>query len=345
MRPKVSVVWSGSPDGAPVPTLRAWPPRSITGGGRRSRRGRDTTRLLTAEALVRGDVVGDRYRLGERLARGGMGMVWAATDERTGEAVVVKTMKLGLDTDDEAVQRFRLEAELLAGIECPHIVRYLDEGVVGGAPYLVLERLWGEDLAGALARGRLPLDDAARILDQVGRALVVAHARGIVHRDIKPGNIFLARQDELPIVKLLDFGVAKLREGGRMHTGAGRAVGSPSFMSPEQVGGGAVDDRSDLFALGAVLYACVTGRVPFQGQTLKETFQRTLSGSFALPSRVEPTLPPTLDDFFAVALAVEPDRRFPDAASMTACFGRAIESARRATTQPSPLVAPPPASR
>jgi serine/threonine protein kinase len=298
--------------------------------------------LQTPEALVRGDLVAGRYRLSERLARGGMGMVWAAIDETNGAHVVVKTMSLGLDRNTEAVQRFRQEADVLAAIDCPHIVRFVDTGVVLGAPFLVLERLWGEDLAQCLALGRLPLEDCRHILDQMALALCAAHARGIVHRDLKPANIFLARQGDGRIVKLLDFGVAKLRDGARVRTGAGRAVGSPTFMSPEQIHGDPVDGRSDLFGLGAVIYACATGRSPFHGADLHETFRRILAGDFTPPSTVEETLPPALDDFFATALAIDPAARFQDAAAMARSFQRAVDSGRRCRTQPS---WPPPPAR
>jgi serine/threonine protein kinase len=282
--------------------------------------------------LGAGRVVGRRYELTERLVEGGMGAVWSATDRKAGKEVVVKLMHASLVADAEAVQRFEQEASVMRSLRSPHIVSFITHGMQGRIPYLVLERLYGEDLEERLQRGPLSLEETARLLDEMAHALLAASARGVVHRDIKPANIYLAREGEgdtaRTVTKLLDFGIVKLREGRRIRTAFGVTVGSPGFMSPEQVRGEALDTRSDLFALAAVAYACVTGRSAFDGGSdIGVTFQNILHARFTPPSRVRPGLPAAVDAFFQVALAPAVDDRFQHAAAMARAFREAISGA------------------
>jgi serine/threonine-protein kinase len=302
-------------------------------------------KVASLHAFGAGDVVASRYRLDGRIADGGMGGVWAATDVETGRDVVVKVMSVELRHDDDAVKRFEQEAQAMASVRSPHVVELIGHGVIDGTPYLVLERLRGEDLAHRLERGPLALDECARMLDQMASALGAAHAEGIVHRDIKPANIFLADVDagEEPTFKLLDFGIAKLQNHARIRTKAGVTIGSPHFMSPEQVQGAPdLDGRSDLFALAAVLYACVTGKLPFLGADLSETFQRILRNQFDPPSAVSADIPAELDGFFQKALALEPDERWATAGAMARAFREVVDEARGVSTVRTPSTAPPP---
>jgi len=302
-----------------------------------------------------GDRLAGRYLLGTQIADGGMGTVWSAVDVQTGDEVVVKLMSVDLLDNEEAVMRFEQEADVVASIQSPHVVRFVDYGIVAGAPFIVLERLTGEDLEGRLGRGPLPLSECAHLLEQIAHALLAAHVKGVIHRDVKPANIFLAEQDGRETVKLLDFGVAKLREGARIHTGAGVTVGSPEFMSPEQVQGNPrLDGRSDLFALGSLIYTCVTGKMPFAGAHVADTFQRILRGAYTPPSELMSELPPSIDRFFRKALATDAQDRFQNAAEMAAEFREVVETARIMSRPPAwrapqalgvPSTTPPPAKR
>jgi serine/threonine protein kinase len=287
-------------------------------------------------AIGRGSLLGGRYKLTERLADGGMATVWGGVDLVGEREVVVKVLAVELLTHEEAVKRFVLEGDVIRAVTSKHIVAFIDHGVHAGAPYLVLERLDGEDLEHRLMTRRLSIAECATLLEQAALALLPAHARGIVHRDVKPANLFLAETAEGETLKLLDFGIAKLREGTRIRTASGQTVGSPEFMSPEQIEGKRdIDGRSDLFSLAGVAYACLTGRAPFLGETIVDVFHAVLRGSFAPPSTVVADLPPELDAFFERALAVDRADRFPNAAAMAAAF-REIVDALDAADGPAP---------
>ncbi len=289
--------------------------------------------------------MGRRYELVERLVEGGMGAVWAASDRKTGGEVVVKLMHASLVADEEAVKRFEQEATVMRSLQSPHIVSFISHGMLGRTPYLVLERLHGEDLADRLTDGPMPLEETAQVIDEMAKALLAASARGVVHRDIKPANIFMARVtedgEERTVTKLLDFGIVKLTEGRRIKTAYGVTVGSPAFMSPEQVRGDALDARSDLFALGAVAYACITGQSAFEGGDVGVTFQNILHARYTPPSQLRPGLPEGLDGFFAIALAASVEDRFQHASAMARAFREAIATATARATAPADAPATP----
>ncbi len=196
----------------------------------------------------------------EALAgRGGMSVVYRALDRHTGRTVALKIFK---DKDHHAVERFTREVELLANLEHPAVVEHIDHGLADTSPYLAMEWLEGEDLCARLARGPLDVDEVITLATRVAEALTLAHERGIVHRDVKPSNIFLP-SGEIGQAKILDFGIAKVR-GGAQFTRFGEALGTPAYMSPEQAkGGGEIDARADVFALGCVLFECISGKPPF----------------------------------------------------------------------------------
>ena len=204
------------------------------------------------------------YELGEKIGQGGMGVVYRAHHLSLDRDVAVKFIHQHLADDEEAVERFLREARLAAKINHPNVVQIYDTGQDdSGRPYIVMELLEGESLRQRLKRGPIPLADAVRISLEILDALTKAHSQGIVHRDIKPGNIFICADGES---KLLDFGIAKALGGGSL-TGTGTLVGTPEYMSPEQAEGERVDARSDLYSLGIVLYEMVSGVAPFKADT------------------------------------------------------------------------------
>jgi serine/threonine-protein kinase len=265
-----------------------------------------------------GTLVGPHVRLTRRLAQGAMGAVWEAEHLTLGVPVAVKLLAARWTDDASMHERFVEEARAAARIASAHVVRVLDHGMYqSDLPYLVMEKLEGEDVARRLERdGPLPLEDVTQIVVQVGRGLQAAHAADIIHRDIKPSNLFLAEQDGRSVVKILDFGIAK-----RLDTPAGKttsnqsAWGTPLYMSPEQLASpGRVDQRADLWALAVVAYECITGTLPFEGETVAALAVAMERGGFAPPSTLG--VPIALDAFFRRGLARSVDERFASAGEL-----------------------------
>ncbi|WP_437875424.1 protein kinase domain-containing protein [Sorangium sp. So ce513] len=267
-------------------------------------------------------VVGGKYRLERPLSRGGMGSVWLARHINLGSPVAVKFMAPTYAESSTFLARFEREARIAANLQSPHVVYVQDYGIDDDTPYLVMELLQGEDLGTRLERvGRLSLADATRILVQAGKAIRRAHDAGLVHRDLKPANLFLVCEEEEQeeIVKVLDFGIVK-ETGARLTdevTRTGELLGSPHYMSPEQVRGEKdVDQRSDLWSLGVILFYAVTGELPFQGDQLGAVIANILVAPLPSASRLAPDLPPTIDAFFARALARDRAQRFQSIGEM-----------------------------
>ncbi|HEU4406904.1 MAG TPA: serine/threonine-protein kinase [Polyangiaceae bacterium] len=281
-------------------------------------------------ALTKGRVIAGRYALERCLARGGMGSIWVARHLALDTLVAAKFINTRLVSSPIARVRFEREARAAAQLQSPHVVHVHDYGVEEDTPYLVMELLHGEDLGTRLRRvGTLPPPPVAEILVQAARALRRAHEAGIIHRDIKPGNVFLAQDDDTELVKLLDFGIAKAPSLGTDSeaTKTGQVLGSPHYMSPEQARGLAdVDHRSDLWGLAAVVYRALTGALPFPGEEVYEVLLRICSEPALPPSRHVPHLPPELDRFFERALAKVPSDRFQSALELAEAFA---EAARR----------------
>jgi Tol biopolymer transport system component/tRNA A-37 threonylcarbamoyl transferase component Bud32 len=305
-----------------------------------------TTGVLVRDhlAVLPGDLI-SHYRILGRLGAGGMGVVYHAEDPRLGRPVAIKVLPAGV-LDEDAVARFRREARAASALNHPHICTVYDVGDHEGAPFLVLEFLEGETLADRLRRGPLAVDQALDLAAQVADALATAHAAGIVHRDIKPGNLFVTRRGD---AKVLDFGLAKhaeapheddeTRAGAAPLTVAGTTMGTVAYMSPEQARAEAVDGRSDLFSLGVVLYEMLTGRRPFDGPSPGVIFSEILTRTPAPPSQLLPGLAPDLDRIVLRALEKDRELRYQTAADLRADLRRLRQGSGSAATAAVPAVA------
>jgi len=289
-----------------------------------------------SSGLSPGDVIAGKFRLERVIGRGGMGAVWAGRHLQLDMPVALKFIEPASVTPgaagDGADARIRFEREARAAgqIRSPHVVHILDHGIDGDRPYIAMELLEGEDLGQRLRRERrIGLLAASRIVTQAAKALRRAHEAGIIHRDLKPGNIFLARFDDDEVVKLLDFGVAKMRRAGAIDeplaTQVGVVFGSPSYLSPEQARGArAIDHRSDLWSLAVILFRSITGVKPFEAASIADLVVKLCIDPLPVPSRVAPELPPAIDRFFERAFARDPDLRFSSAPELAAAFEAAI---------------------
>ncbi|WP_437947752.1 protein kinase [Sorangium sp. So ce296] len=273
--------------------------------------------------MTPGQRVGPHHVVERRAGAGSLGTVYLARHVETGEPAAIKVLR---DPSEEALKRFAREARALAALQHPHIVRYVDHGVMAdGEPYLVMEWLEGEDLGARLARGRLEPAAALRLAARVAEGLEAAHGQGVVHRDIKPQNLFLP-QGDLDRVKIVDFGLVHLRDATYALTREGQTLGTPSFMPPEQVTGEQeIDARADLYALGCVLFACLTGRPPFAAAQLVATLAKVVFDEAPPPSSLCPGLPAALDAFIARLLAKKPAARPASAAAVVEAL-RALEA-------------------
>jgi eukaryotic-like serine/threonine-protein kinase len=304
--------------------------------------------------LGAGAVIAGKLRLLRPLGQGGMGIVWAARHEALETDVAVKLIRPErLGGDPALLTRFEREARTTARIAHPHVVHVMDYGTVDGVvPYIVMELLAGFSLAELLERGgRLSLATAAVLVQQIATALESAHERGVVHRDIKPHNVFILEESRgYPLfVKVLDFGIAKMLGDSQVPSGShtltetGTIIGSPPYMSPEQIEGSkSVDLRADLWSLGVIVYESLTGQRPFQGGSFVAVGAAALKGRYTPATEHRPGLPRAIDDWFAKALSVDPDARFQSAAEMAAAFAKVTEShEEEALTGAEPLASRP----
>lgn len=263
-----------------------------------------------------GDVLSDRYRLDERLATGGMGEVWRATDQVLGRAVAVKVLLPALLEDPDFIARFKAEARMMAALRHPGVVQVYDYGesdVPGGSVvFLVMALVVGEPLSHRLAtEGRLPVGETMSIVANAADALNAVHAVGIVHRDVKPANLIV--QPDGTVV-LVDFGVAHDATATRL-TGTNMVVGTALYMAPEQVSGQPVSAATDIYALGALAYHCLSGVAPFTGGTALEIAGRHLRDA---PPPLPDDVPAPVQAVVGRALAKEPADRYPSAAAFAA---------------------------
>jgi eukaryotic-like serine/threonine-protein kinase len=274
----------------------------------------DVTPSSTGPALAPDRLLARRYRLVQRVARGGMAEVWEAVDEILSRPVAVKILLPHLAADEAFVTRFRREAVAAARLSHPHIVAVYDTWTDDGYEGIVMELVRGTTLRAVLdEQGALPPRRVAGIGAQVADALEVAHRSGLVHRDVKPGNILLTEDGR---VLVADFGIAKASEATSDLTEVGQVVGTAKYLSPEQVEGRPLDPRSDVYALGVVLYESLTGRPPFAADNVTATALARLHSEPPWPRTVRPDVPPALEGIVVRAMGRRPEDRFPTAAAM-----------------------------
>ncbi len=276
---------------------------------------------------LQGRMIGP-YEILDELGRGGMAVVYRAWQPSLQRYVALKVLPSYFRHDVQFLARFRREAVAAAGLSHPNIIQIHDFGEAEDTLFIAMEYLAGGSLHERMAAGPLPLDEAQRILAQVGSALDYAHARGLVHRDIKPGNVLFAGDGT---AKVADFGIVRAADGTRL-TRTGILMGTPEYMAPEQASGARADYRSDLYALGVVLYHMLTGQVPFRGTTPHAILHAVIYEPPLAPRRLSPHLTRAAESVILRALAKNPDDRFQSGAALT----RALAQARQGITLPLP---------
>ena len=285
----------------------------VRGGPRRAPAGRAAAAprpvvgARAAAAFAAGTLIADRYRLQAEIGRGGMATVYQAQDLELSESVALKVFR-PMPQDEEGIARFRQELKVSRRLVHPNITRLYDIGVHEGQRYISMELLVGHSLE-RLVGTRWPARRGIDCLVQVCEGLSAAHAQGVIHRDIKPGNLFLTREG---IAKIMDFGIARERAAPGV-TQAGMIVGTPEYMSPEQISGAEAGDTSDLYALGVVAYEMFTGRKPFVHDDLVPLLQMHLVTPPEPPRRHAPQLPAALETFILTLLRKDPRERYPSA--------------------------------
>ncbi len=318
----------------------------------------DATRLVTTSQMsvspldpddpLLGMVLAGRYLVQRRIGEGGMGLVYEGTHRDIDKKVAIKVLRDDLSRRPEVVARFRQEAKSASRIGHENIVDISDFGeTTRGASYFVMEFLDGEDLANLLGReSTVEPRRAAEIVLQCCRALSAAHAKGIVHRDIKPENVFLTTRDGVSdFVKIVDFGIAKMSDietdgaPGRKLTKTGMIFGTPEYMSPEQAAGKDLDHRVDVYALGIILYECVSGRVPFEGDTFMAVLTQHLFAELPPIREIHPhvELSAELEMVIRKALAKDRDQRYRDCAELAEALQAALEGRVSPATAQAPV--------
>jgi serine/threonine-protein kinase len=294
-----------------------------------------------------GQVVAGKFRLDAVIGRGGMGSVWSATHVGLGHRLALKLIAREYVRSPEALRRFDAEAKAAARLQSRHVVQVFDNGTLDdGTPFIAMELLSGENVSDRIEHGGpVSLADTVEIMAQCCKALGRAHAAGIVHRDIKPDNIFLAREadDDHDVAKILDFGVAKmaLDETESLVTGTGALLGTPLYMSPEQIRGARdADQRADLYSLGLVAYTMLTGQVAIKGETFGDILVKICT--HPLPSLVAavPSLPYAMEAWFHKACAREPADRYASAQEFIDALRVAAGAPGHSSARPGLLSAP-----
>ena len=263
-------------------------------------------------------VLAGRFHLLAQAGAGGMGAVYRARDLTTGATVAVKILT---GREVREAQRFDQEGAILAGLVHPAIVRYIAHGVAdSGARYIAMEWMDGEDLAARLEREHPTITEAVAIARRTAEALAYAHQRGVVHRDIKPGNLFLPG-GAIDRLKVLDFGIARLTSGARKLTRTGSVIGTPGYMAPELVRGARdITPRADVFSLGCVMFQCLTGRAVFEAEAPTALLAKILLVEPPRVRDVAPHIPAAVDEVVARMLAKDPQERLPDAPAVLAAL-------------------------
>src|SRR5678816_1386208 len=288
--------------------------------------------------MTPGELLGERFELEQPIGTGGMSTVFRARDPISGETVAVKVLS---DQQSHLAERFAREVKVLAELSHPGVVRYITHGVTSsGKLFLAMEWVDGEILKTRLQRGPLAVGESVTLATRVAEALGVAHARGIVHRDLKPSNLILPG-GRVDLVKVLDFGIAQ-REGKTRLTQTGMMLGTAGYMAPEQARTSEqIDARADVFALGCVLFQCLTGVPPFDGDTTAAILAKILFGTAPRVSKLWPEVPESLDALVAQMLAPEPALRPSDGANLAAALAALGPLAHTAVMAPRERAASP----
>jgi serine/threonine protein kinase len=258
-------------------------------------------------AFAAGEMFGSRYQIIAKLGEGGMGSVYKANDLELDEVVALKMIRPELTTNPDIVKRFKRELQLARNINHDNVIRIHDLGEIDGIKYISMKFIEGESLDQFIQHlGRLPLDQVLAIARQVCLALSAAHAQGIVHRDLKAQNIMIDSRGRAVVI---DFGIARSLEGPSM-TRASVLIGTPDYLSPEQIYGGEATPRTDIYSLGILLYHMATGSLPFRGETPAVLLQKHLSVEPVPPSRINPNVPRSLDKLILKCLNKKPEKRY-----------------------------------
>ena len=260
-------------------------------------------------------VYADRYEIVREIARGGMANVYLARDTKLDRPVALKVLPAELSRDPAFVERFRLEAQAVASLNDPAIVAVYDWGQEQATSFIVMEYVEGRTLRDVINQGVLDPDQAAKIAADIAKALSAAHRAGVVHRDIKPGNVLITPTDQ---VKVADFGIARANGAGGGLTRTGAVMGTATYFSPEQAQGMPVDARSDVYSLGIVLYEMVTGSVPFAGDSAVSVAYLHVREPVVAPSQRQPNVPPGLETIILTCLAKDPTDRYQSADELRA---------------------------
>jgi serine/threonine protein kinase len=263
------------------------------------------------------ETIGDRYRLGDRLGAGGMGEVFVAHDLRLDREVALKLLRADLAEQDGMRERVVAEARLAARLTHPHVVGVLDTGEQDGRPFVVMERLSGRTLRDELADGPMPPERVRDVGLQVLRALAAAHELGIIHRDVKPGNILDAG---VGTWKVADFGIAKWVHAEETLTGTGELLGSPSYLAPERIAGQQAGPASDLYAVGVLLYEALTGRKPFEGDDPFALAAAIRDGRYEPPTAIDADADPRIVAVIERAMRRDPAERYESGEAMAAAL-------------------------
>ncbi|MGH7440682.1 MAG: serine/threonine-protein kinase, partial [Polyangiaceae bacterium] len=308
-----------------------------------------------------GSVIANKYRLVRLLGEGGMGSVYEAQHLTLGSPVAVKLLHPELSRRGGLVERFLQEARVAAQIRSPHVVRVSDvDRTSDGHAYIVMDLLVGEPLAATLQRqGRLPIPVAFDYTSQILEALEVAHAIGVIHRDLKPENVFVTTESGRPLLKIIDFGIAKARRGEaeKTLTVAGSLMGTAEYMAPEQArSAGAVDARADIYAVVVMLYEMIAGVRPVTGEDARDVASKVERGEVVALLHVAPDTPREIAGLVHHAMAPRPEMRFGSAAEMRAALAGALApkpgsrvpvapgSSPVLTPSPAPVLTPAPAA-
>src|ERR1700754_2972004 len=274
----------------------------------------------------------------ELLGHGGMGEVWRAHDTAIDRTVALKMLLPHFAKDADYEKRFRREARAAARLDDPHIVPIHDVGEIDGRLYVTMRLINGVDLQTLLNNGPLDARRAVYIIEQIASALHAAHQAGLVHRDVKPSNILLAHSD---FAYLIDFGIARAA-GDTALTSANTTIGTWAYMAPERFNTGQSDASADIYALACVLYQCLTGELPFPGETLEQVAVSPMVMPPPIPSKDRTTIPTAMDGVIATGLAKQPTDRYPSAVQMAAAARQAITDPM-SQSSPAPSEGPHPA--